>query len=366
MIEVKNLVKWYGKKLALDDVSFTVNDGEVLGFLGPNGAGKTTTMNIITGYLSSTKGEVIVDGVEILDNPTEVKKKIGYLPEIPPLYPDMTVRDYLEFIFDLKKIKNHDKKEHLAEISKMVGISEVYERIIKNLSKGYRQRVGLGAALLGYPPVLILDEPTVGLDPKQIIEIRNLIKGFSKKHTVILSSHVLSEIQATCDRVLVINEGKIVANDTPEKLSSGLSQDKKIIVKIDGNKDDIINMLKTIDGIIKIDYKGQSEENAFDFEIEYKSSVDIRRPMALAMNSIGSIVLSTTEIQMSLEDVFLKLTEESKQVSTPTSDSASLTQKEAVTETKEVLPKADEALDIAKEILDNQSEQSDKKEGEDR
>lgn len=312
MIEVKNLVKWYGKKLALDDVSFTVNDGEILGFLGPNGAGKTTTMNIITGYLSSTKGKVFINGTEILDNPVEAKEKIGYLPEIPPLYLDMTVRDYLEFMFDLKKVKKYDKKVHLAEISKVISINDVYERIIKNLSKGYRQRVGLAAALIGYPPVLILDEPTVGLDPKQIIEIRNMIKGFSKKHTVILSSHVLSEIQATCDRVLVINKGKIVADDTPENLSSGLSQNKKISVKIDGNKDKIVEILQSIDGMLKITYKGQVEDNVYAFDLEYKSDVDIRRPMALAINSIGAIVLEISEIQMSLEDVFLKLTEQNK------------------------------------------------------
>lgn len=309
MIEVKNLVKWYGNKKALKDVSFIVNDGEVLGFLGPNGAGKTTTMNIITGYLSSTSGKVMVDDAEILDDPLTVKKKIGYLPETPPLYVDMTVSAYLSFMFDLKKVKGLSKKEHLEEISRIVGVNNVCERLIKNLSKGYKQRVGLAAALIGYPPVLILDEPTVGLDPKQIIEIRNLIKGFGKKHTVMLSSHVLSEIQAVCDRVLVINEGEIVANDTPENLAMGIDKSKKMLFKIDGDETEILKQLQELEGVINVKFKGQSEENAIDFEVEFNANTDIRRPVALAMNSIGAIVLSTSEIQMSLEDVFLKLTD---------------------------------------------------------
>ena len=211
MIEVKNLTKRYGDIKALDDISFTVDTGEVLGFLGPNGAGKSTTMNIITGYISSTSGTVTVDGTEILENPRETKRKIGYLPEIPPLYPEMTVRKYLEFMFDLKKVKL-PKKEHIEEIMRLVRITDMADRLIKNLSKGYRQRVGFGQALLGNPPVLILDEPTVGLDPKQIIEIRKLIRSLGKKHTVIFSSHVLSEISATCDRIIVISEGRLVAD----------------------------------------------------------------------------------------------------------------------------------------------------------
>ena len=214
MVEVKHLTKCYGDIKAVDDISFTVETGEVLGFLGPNGAGKSTTMNMITGYISSTSGTVTIDGSEILDNPKETKKKIGYLPEIPPLYVDMTVRKYLEFMFDLKKVKL-PKKEHIEEVIRLVRISEQSERIIKNLSKGYRQRVGFAQALLGNPPVLILDEPTVGLDPKQIIEIRKLIKSLGKKHTVIFSSHVLSEISATCDRIIVISNGKIVADAKP-------------------------------------------------------------------------------------------------------------------------------------------------------
>ncbi len=218
MVEVKNLTKCYGDIKAVDDISFTVETGEILGFLGPNGAGKSTTMNMITGYISSTSGTVTIDGSEILENPKETKSKIGYLPEIPPLYVDMTVRKYLEFMYDLKRVKL-PKKEHIAEVMRLVRIDDHSERIIKHLSKGYRQRVGFAQALLGNPPVLILDEPTVGLDPKQIIEIRKLIKSLGKKHTIIFSSHVLSEISATCDRILVISEGKIVADAKSGELS---------------------------------------------------------------------------------------------------------------------------------------------------
>ena len=230
MVEVKNLTKCYGSIKAVDNISFTVEAGEILGFLGPNGAGKSTTMNMITGYISSTSGTVTIDGAEILDNPKAAKKKIGYLPEIPPLYIDMTVKKYLEFMFDLKKVKL-PKKEHIEEVMRLVNVSDKADRIIKNLSKGYRQRVGFAQALLGNPPVLILDEPTVGLDPKQIIEVRKLIKSLGKKHTVIFSSHVLSEISATCDRILVISNGKIVADAKTSELSSSISGEQKLALQ---------------------------------------------------------------------------------------------------------------------------------------
>ena len=223
MIEVKNLTKRYGSNVALDHVSFSVEEGTILGFLGPNGAGKSTTMNIITGYLSASEGEVTVAGHSILDEPAEVKKLIGYLPEMPPLYMDMTVKEYLDFMYDLKKVKI-PKEKHIKEICNLVKINDVYKRLIANLSKGYKQRVGIAQALLGNPPVLILDEPTVGLDPKQIIEIRNLIKNLGRNHTVVLSSHILPEVQAVCERILVINKGVIVADGTPDKLSHDLSE----------------------------------------------------------------------------------------------------------------------------------------------
>ena len=231
MIEVKNLTKSYGDKKAINGISFTVEDGEILGFLGPNGAGKSTTMNILTGYISSTSGSAIINGVDIFEEPLKAKKNIGYLPEIPPLYIDMTVKDYLNFVYDLKKCKL-PRKAHLKDVCELVQITDVYERIIKNLSKGYKQRVGLAQALIGNPPVLILDEPTVGLDPKQIIEIRTLIKKLGKKHTVILSSHILSEIQAVCDRVIIINKGKVAAEDTIDNLSKTVSGDHRLPLEI--------------------------------------------------------------------------------------------------------------------------------------
>ena len=232
MITISNLTKKYGDKYALDNISFNVKKGEVLGFLGPNGAGKSTTMNIITGYISYTDRSVNIDGYDILENPIEVKKKIGYLPEIPPLYLDMVVWDYLEFVYELKKIKTEDEKSHIQQVIDMVKIDNVKNRKIANLSKGYRQRVGLAGALIGDPEILILDEPTVGLDPKQIIEIRNVIKELGKEKTVILSSHILSEISAVCDRVIIINKGKFVAEDTPKNLSDKLGDNKKMLFRI--------------------------------------------------------------------------------------------------------------------------------------
>ena len=238
MIEVKNLTKQYGSNLALNHISFSLEEGTILGFLGPNGAGKSTTMNIITGYISPTEGSITVDGFDTLENPLEAKKRIGYLPEIPPLYTDMTVKEYLNFMYDLKKVKL-PRKEHIEEICSLVKIDDVYHRLIANLSKGYRQRVGIAQALLGNPPVLILDEPTVGLDPKQIIEIRNLIKGLGRKHTVILSSHILSEVQAVCERVIVINRGSIVADGTPDSLAHSLSNENRLLLRLEGEEEPI-------------------------------------------------------------------------------------------------------------------------------
>lgn len=309
MIEVSHLVKRYGQKTALDDVSFTVNDGEILGFLGPNGAGKSTTMNILTGYLSSSAGTATIDGYEILERPIQAKKRIGYLPDVPPLYPDMKVKDYLSFMFDLKKVKL-PKNEHIREICGLVKIDNVYERIIKNLSKGYKQRVGLAQALLGNPPVLILDEPTVGLDPKQIIEIRSLIKSLKSKHTVILSSHVLSEIQATCDRVLVINNGKIVADDTPENLSKNISERNQLIASIQGEKDAVKEILARIDGIKSVTAAQESEPGVFLFEIEALPEKDVRQEVFKALAKADMPILSLQQKQLNLEDIFLQLTNE--------------------------------------------------------
>ncbi len=308
MIEVKNLVKSYGKKRALDNISFSVKRGEILGFLGPNGAGKSTTMNILTGYLSSTSGSVEIDGIDVMEKPIKTKEKIGYLPENPPLYQDMTVEDYLSFVFDLKKVKEN-KQKHLEEICEITGIIDVCKRLIKNLSKGYKQRVGLAQALIGFPPVLILDEPTVGLDPKQIIEIRNLIKNFANKHTVILSSHVLSEIQAICERVLVINNGKIVADDTPEKLSANIAGNEKLHITIDGNEEKVYDIIKNTQGVVTVQKLGKDQDGNYSFDIECLPNCDMRKTLARAVNSTGAILLSAVNIQLSLEDIFLKLTE---------------------------------------------------------
>lgn len=307
MIEVKNLSKHYGDKIAVNNISFTANDGEILGFLGPNGAGKSTTMNMLTGYISSTDGVALINGIDILENPMKAKKEIGYLPELPPLYLDMTVKEYLCFIYDLKKCKL-PRNTHLADICKLVKIEHVYNRIIKNLSKGYRQRVGLAQALVGNPKVLILDEPTVGLDPNQIIEIRTLIKKLGKSHTVILSSHILSEVQAVCDRIVVINQGNIVANDTEENLSRSLSQEHKLIAQIDGPSDEIVKTVSTIRGVKTIE-KGKSlGESVNEYMIEADEKVDIRRELFNRIAARNWYLLGLKSSELSLEDIFLKLT----------------------------------------------------------
>lgn len=307
MVEVKNLVKRYGDKLAVDHVSFTVNKGEILGFLGPNGAGKSTTMNIITGYLSSTSGTVTIDGCEILEDPKGAKSKIGYLPEIPPLYQDMTVKRYLEFVYDLKKV-TLPKKEHLAEVCKVTKITDVYNRVIKNLSKGYRQRVGLAQALIGNPPVIILDEPTVGLDPKQIIEMRNLIRGLGKKHTVILSSHVLSEIQAVCDRIVVINHGKLVADENTTDITTNLTGAKRIQLHIDGDEKTVLPALRNIDGVSRVRKVMQTVDGFNEYIIESLPNSDVRKAVFYAMASINCPIVMMRNAEMSLEDAFLKIT----------------------------------------------------------
>lgn len=313
MIEVKDLTKVYGNKHAVDGISFTVNEGEILGFLGPNGAGKSTTMNILTGYISSTSGTAKVAGFDILEDPIEAKKHIGYLPEHPPLYLDMTVQAYLEFCYHLKKARQ-PMKAHLDDICARVRITDVRNRIIKNLSKGYRQRVGLAQALIGNPEVLILDEPTVGLDPKQIIEIRNLIKTLGKRHTVILSSHILPEVQAVCDRVIVINKGKIVADDTEENLSHNLSNDFRYIARIEGPEDEVTKILTGISGMKEVNSYGQKENGVFEYSLEAEPGTDIRRELfnRLADRNYPLLGLKTTEL--TLEDIFLRLTSDGSNI----------------------------------------------------
>ncbi|MDE6087037.1 MAG: ABC transporter ATP-binding protein [Oscillospiraceae bacterium] len=307
MIEVRNLTKHYGDKKAVNDISFTVNDGEILGFLGPNGAGKSTTMNMLTGYISSTSGQALINGVDILEDPIKAKSYIGYLPEIPPLYVDMTVYSYLNFMFDLKKCKL-PRRSHLKDVMTLCKVIDVKDRLIRNLSKGYKQRVGLAQALINNPPVLILDEPTVGLDPKQIIEIRTLIKRLGKNHTVILSSHILSEIQAVCDRVIIINHGVVAADDTATNLSDKVSTDHRIIVRIDGPKAEVLQAIRTIDGLKYVRADMEREKNIYDFEIEAEPGIDIRRNINQIIREHGWDILMLKTMEMTLEDIFLKIT----------------------------------------------------------
>lgn len=308
MISVTGLSKRYGTYLAVSDINFEIKKGEIIGFLGPNGAGKSTIMNILTGYLSMTQGNVVIDGYDITEFPEKAKKKIGYLPEMPPLYVDMTVREYLNFIYDLKKVK-FPKKPHIDEVLKLVQISDVQNRLIRNLSKGYRQRVGFGAALVGNPDVLILDEPTVGLDPKQIIEIRNLITKLGKNHTIILSSHILSEIQAVCERIIIINRGRLIADDTAENLADKLSGESSLAVRIVCDEDSMLEALKSVSGVKFVYSVGKVEAGAFEFVIEPEEGKDIRAAIFEKVVSTGKTILSFTDNTMSLEQVFLRLTE---------------------------------------------------------
>ena len=303
MVEIKHLSKHYGNVLAVDDISFVANPGEILGLLGPNGAGKSTTLNIITGYLSSSEGSVIVEGYDILEQPKKAKSKIGYLPEQPPLYQEMTVRKYLEFLFDLKKVRL-PKKEHIDEVMTIVKLRDVEKRIIRNLSKGYRQRVGLAGALIGNPPVLILDEPTVGLDPKQIIETRKLIKTLGKKHTVIFSSHVLSEVSALCDRVVLINKGQIVADSPIDKLSEVISGTGMLTLEIEGGVGTVKNALGSVDGVRRV-----THHSGNSYTVSFDTDTDVRRGVFKALARADCPILSMTTGGLTLEESFLKLTE---------------------------------------------------------
>lgn len=307
MIEVRNLSKSYGSKTALDNISFTASDGEILGFLGPNGAGKSTTMNILTGYLSATEGSVLIDGVDVLEDPIKAKKNLGYLPEQPPLYADMTVEEYLRFVYSLKKCK-FPKRSHLEEICVLTGIENVRGRVIRNLSKGYRQRVGLAQALVGNPKVIILDEPTVGLDPKQIIEIRSLIKKLGENHTMILSSHILTEVQAVCDKIVVISNGKIVADDTTENLSKTLAGDSILTMRIEGKQAEVKSLLEQIPDIEKVTVLREIEKSVWEYELNPKIGKDIRREVFKRLAERKFPILMMRGSEMSLEEIFLRLT----------------------------------------------------------
>ena len=308
MIEINHLVKNYGTKFAVDDVSFRVGEGEIVGFLGPNGAGKSTTMNILTGYLSSTSGEAKVGGIDILENPDEAKKLIGFLPEQPPLYIDMTVQEYLNFVYDIKACKLNREK-HLEEIRRVTKIDDVKNRLIRNLSKGYRQRVGIAQALVGNPPVIIFDEPTVGLDPKQIIEIRNLIRSLGKNHTVVLSTHILSEVQSVCDRIIIINEGKIIADEKTENITQAVDQNRRWSVKISGPQREVQAALSAIPGVTSVELTGERELDSYVYRLETERNTDVRKPLFYAMAEKNWPILGLEAVGMNLEEVFVRITE---------------------------------------------------------
>jgi len=292
----------------VDHANFKIEKGEIVGFLGPNGAGKSTTMNILTGYLSSTEGSVKVDGQDILEHPMEIKKKIGYLPENPPLYMDMTVREYLTFTGEIKKIPKSEKKDRLNRIMQTVGIEDVSKRLIKNLSKGYKQRVGLAQAMIGDPQVLIMDEPTAGLDPKQILEIRDLITALGKDHTIILSSHILPEVSAVCRRVLIINRGIIIADDTPENLARHLLGGSHIFLRLDGSETTVSKALGKVTTIVKLDFQQSQEEGTVQLIAEAAPDTDIRRDVFRALSAANIPILMMRSQDMSLEEIFLDLT----------------------------------------------------------
>lgn len=314
MIKVENMTKRYGNKLAVDNVSFEVQKGEIVGFLGRNGAGKSTTMNVITGYISSTSGSASVDGHDILAEPYEVKKRIGYLPEHPPVYLDMTVNEYLNFCCDIKDVSKAQRKAHLADVCDLVGITDMRSRVCKNLSKGYRQRVGLAQALIGNPEVLILDEPTVGLDPRQIIEIRQLIKDLGRSHTVILSSHILNEVAEVCERVIIIDKGRIVAQDTLANLANTVNEISRMTVRVVNGDKTVRKAIHDINGVTLVEAIGTKEPETVDYLVETNQGADVRRTLFNTMSKMGRPIIMMKPMDVTLEDIFLQVTTDSWEV----------------------------------------------------
>lgn len=304
VIKIENLVKRYGTNYALNDISFEVYEGEIVGLLGPNGAGKSTTMNILTGYLSATSGAAYINGVDILEDPIEAKRSIGFLPEQPPVYPEMTVSEYLNFVYELKGCKL-ERKPHIDEILSVAKLTEVKNRLIRNLSKGYKQRVGIAQALIGDPKIIIFDEPTVGLDPKQIIEIRNLIKALGKNHTVILSTHILPEVQAVCDRIVIINKGKIVANEKTENISKIIDGNRRLNVKVCGPQKDVLALIKSLPGVSYVDVLGSHELESTAYLVESEPGIDIRKPLFNALASKNYAMIGIEAMGINLEDIFI-------------------------------------------------------------
>ena len=311
MIEIRGLTKRYGNKYAIKDVSFDINKGEVVGFLGRNGAGKTTTMNIITGYISASGGTVTVDGHDILQDPIAVKRLIGYLPEQPPVYGDMTVNEYLHFSCDLKSIDRSKQNRHVEEICEIMRITDVRMRLIRNLSKGYKQRVGFAQALVSNPPVLIFDEPTVGLDPRQIIEIRKLIKELGKSHTIVLSSHVLPEVADICEKLVIIHKGEIVAQDSLERITTGTDNRTNYTIKVMGQERAVRSALHSVSGVREVIAKGSPEKGVFEFSLEVDNdAVDFRRQAFLSMARLSSPIVQFNPERQTLEEIFIQLTAE--------------------------------------------------------
>lgn len=314
MIQVEHLVKRYGGRTAVDDLTFALEPGGIYGFLGPNGAGKSTTMNVMTGYIAADGGRVVIDGHDILRNPIAAKSCIGYLPEVPPLYTDMTVREFLLFAAQLKLVPKRDRKEQIEMLLEKLSLSEVSGRLIRNLSKGYRQRVGLAQALVGNPKVLILDEPMVGLDPKQIIEMRELIKSLAGEHTVILSSHILSEVSAVCDHILILSGGKLMASGSPEELQQMMQGKTALTVTVIGEKEQAEAVLAQMEEVTQYHFEAGEEEGSIVIHIETKEDADIRKALSVALAGAGMPILSMSRSERSLEDIFLELTEAGPEV----------------------------------------------------
>ncbi|MFQ6112815.1 MAG: ABC transporter ATP-binding protein [bacterium] len=314
MIEVRNLCRYYGPIKAIDEVTFQVEKGEILGFLGPNAAGKTTTMRILTCYLPATSGTARVAGFDVFNDAMEVKRRIGYLPENPPLYADMTVKYFLEFVSKIKGVEARDRKKRIEQVMDRTAILDVRDALIKNLSRGYRQRVGLAQALIHNPEVLILDEPTIGLDPKQIIEVRELVKSLAGKHTIILSSHILPEVSMTCERVVIINKGKVVAEDTPDNLTARVKGSEKLLLEVEGPQKQIKEKIYQIKGVTKVEIADGQDDGRSMFTIESKVDVDVRQDVARAVVSNGWGLYEMRQMGVSLEEVFLHLTTEEKEV----------------------------------------------------
>lgn len=309
MIEVKNVTKKYGKFIAVDDISFTINEGEIVGLLGPNGAGKSTTMNMITGFIEQTQGEVIVDGYDMLKKPKKAKKEIGYMPEGVPLYTDLSVKEFVTYMAEIKQVDKKTRKEKVEKIIEQTGLKQVEKKLVKNLSRGYKQRVSMAGALVGNPKILILDEPTVGLDPKQITEIRNLIKELGKTHTVILSSHILSEVSQICNKVIIINKGKIVAIDTPENLENKVTNNNSIYVTVEDPENKMKDIQEKIKDIQKIELVEENEDGTKQYVIEANGEVDLRKTIFAEFAKENITIFEMKKADSTLEDAFMKLIE---------------------------------------------------------